>query len=115
MWLPLQVHGLARYRAALEEKLLLVRLFHARVQELGFEVGPEPDLSVSMFRWVPENEDANEFNRRLLQTILDDGRVFLSTTTIDGVFWIRVAAICFRTHVDRIEALLEVLERETQR
>lgn len=114
MWLPLQVHGLVRYRAALEEKLLLCRLFHARVQELGFEVGPEPDLSVAMFRWVPrDGSDADAFNRRLLTAILDDGRVFLSSTTIDGVFWIRVAVLCFRTHRDRIDAVLEVLERET--
>ena len=114
MWLPLQVHGLARFRAALEEKLLLCRLFHARVQELGFEVGPEPDLSVAMFRWAPrDGADATEVNKKLLRAILDDGRVFLSSTTIDGVFWIRLAVLCFRTHRDRIEAVLEVLERET--
>ena len=113
LWLPLQVHGLARYRAAIEEKLLLCRLFHARVQELGFEVGPAPDLSVAMFRWVPrDGSDANEFNARLLATILDDGRVFLSSTTVDGCFWIRVAVLCFRTHRDRIDAVLEVLARE---
>lgn len=117
MWLPLQVHGLARYRAALEEKRLLALLFYERVQALGFEVGPEPDLSVAMFRWVPEGADdaqANAFNQRLLGTILDDGRVFLSSTTVDGVFWIRVAVLCFRTHRDRIDAVLEVLERETR-
>ncbi len=116
LWLPLQVHGLARYRAALEEKLLLARLFHERVQELGFTVGPEPDLSVALFRWAdpPDGSDANAFNKRLLHAILDDGRVFLSTTTIDGVYWIRVAVLCFRSHRDRIEAVLEVLERETR-
>lgn len=115
MWLPLQLHGVARYRAALEEKLLLARLFHARVQELGFEVGPEPDLSVAMFRWVPrDGEDPTAANKRLLAAILEDGRVFLSTTTIDGVFWIRVAVLCFRTHRERIDAVLEVLARETR-
>ena len=114
MWLPLQVHGLRRFRAALEEKILLCRLFYARAKELGFEVGPEPDLSVAMFRWVPrDGADATDFNKRLLRTILEDGRVFLSSTTIDGVFWIRVAILCFRTHRDRVEAVLEVLERET--
>ncbi len=114
MWLPLQVHGVARFRAALEEKLLLARLFHGRVQELGFEVGPEPDLSVALFRWVPhDGSDATECNKRLLAAVLEDGRVFLSSTTIDGVFWIRVAVLCFRTHRERIEAVLEVLERET--
>ncbi len=115
MWLPLQVHGLVRYRAALEEKLLLARLFHARVQELGFAVGPEPDLSIALFRWTdpPDGSDANAFNNCLLHAILDDGRVFLSSTTIDGVFWIRVAVLCFRSHRDHIEAILEILERET--
>jgi glutamate/tyrosine decarboxylase-like PLP-dependent enzyme len=115
MWLPLQIHGLARYRAALEEKLLLCRLFHERVRALGFEVGPEPDLSVAMFRWVPrDGSPANPFNLALLDAVLEDGRVFLSSTTIAGVFWIRLAVLCFRTHADRIEAVLEVLERETR-
>ena len=114
MWLPLQLHGLARFRAALEEKRLLCRLFHQRVQGLGFEVGPEPDLSVAMFRWVPrDGSSADAFNRGLLRAILSDGRVFLSSTTIDGVFWIRLAVLCFRTHRDRIDAVLEILERET--
>lgn len=114
MWLPLQIHGLARFRAALEEKLLLCRLFHERVQDLGFEVGPQPDLTVTMFRWVPpDGSSANEFNQRLLRAVLADGRVFLSSTTISGVFWIRLAVLCFRTHRDRIEAVLEVLARET--
>jgi len=115
MWLPLQVHGLARYRAALEEKRLLCRLFHERVRALGCEVGPEPDLSVTMFRWVPrDGTDANAFNRRLHRAIRDDGRVFLSSTTIDGVYWIRLAVLCFRTHLERVEAALEVIERETR-
>ncbi|MEM6672419.1 MAG: aminotransferase class I/II-fold pyridoxal phosphate-dependent enzyme [Planctomycetota bacterium] len=112
LWLPLQLHGLRRYRAALEEKLILCRLFHARAIELGFEVGPEPDLSVALFRWVPpDGSDANEANAALLREIVDDGRAFLSSTTIDGVFWIRVAVLCFRTHRDRIEAVLEVMGR----
>ena len=115
MWLPFQLHGLGRYRAALEEKLLLCNLFHERAKAMGFEVGPQPDLSVALFHWVPrDGSDPNAFNQALLQKILDDGRVFLSSTTIDGVFWIRVAVLCFRTHRDRIEALLAVLARETK-
>jgi len=116
MWLPLQLHGLARYRAALREKLLLCRLFHERVGELGFAVGPPPALSVTMFRRVgPDGSPANDENKALLRAILDDGRVFLSSTTIDGVFWIRLAVLCFRTHRDRVEAVLELLARETRR
>ena len=48
LWLPLQLLGLAPFRAALEEKLLLARYFYGRIQALGFEVGPSPELSVVM-------------------------------------------------------------------
>jgi glutamate/tyrosine decarboxylase-like PLP-dependent enzyme len=114
-WLPLQLHGLARYRAALEEKLLLCRLFYERVQSLGFEVGPPPELSVAIFRWVPRDPArANELNRALLQHVLDDGRVFLSSTTIDGLFWIRIAVLCFRTHREQVDGLLELLAERTR-
>jgi len=40
--------------------------------------------------------------------------VFLSSTTIDGVFWIRLAVLCFRTHKERVDALLDVLAREVR-
>ena len=103
----LVLHGTERFAAALEEKALLARYFRARALELGFEVGPEPDLSVVLFRWSAG--DATATNQRILDAVLADGRVFLSSTTIDGVFWIRVAVLCFRTHRDRVDHLLEVL------
>ena len=111
MWLPLVLHGVARFRAALHEKHLLAVHFRARALALGFEVGPEPDLSVVLFRFAPHVGDTNELNRRLLAAVLDDGRVFLSSTTIEGVFWLRVAVLCFRTHLDRVEHVLGVLAR----
>ncbi len=44
MWLPLVLLGVAPFRAALEEKLLLARYAHQRLREAGFSVGPEPEL-----------------------------------------------------------------------
>lgn len=109
-WLPLQLLGLAPFRAALAEKRALAQYFHREVQRLGFEVGPEPDLSVVIYRYVPEQGDANEFNRRLTQYVQRDGRVFVSSTTIDGKVWLRLACLSFRTHLKHIDTLLEVLQ-----
>ena len=114
MWMPLKVLGIAAFRACLEEKLLLARYFYGEVQKLGFEVGPEPDLSVAIYRWVPEKGDANEFNLALTQAVHDDGRVFLTSTTIDGVVWMRMAALAFRTHLDRVDMALEVLQEKVK-
>ncbi|MFT5290115.1 MAG: aromatic-L-amino-acid decarboxylase [Planctomycetota bacterium] len=118
MWLPLVLHGTARFRAALMEKFLLARYFHGCARELGFEVGPVPDLSVALFRWVPRGhadlDAANAFNAELLQAVLKDGHVFLSSTRIEGVFWIRLAVLSFRTHRDRVDHVLGVIAKATE-
>lgn len=110
LWLPLKLCGLAPFRAALEEKLLLAQHFHDRIQRLpGFEAGAAPELSVVTFRFVPERGDADAFNERLVQEVRKDGRVFLTSSRLDGRFTLRLAALSFRTHLDTIELALEVL------
>ncbi len=110
LWLPLQLLGLAPFRAALAEKRALAQYFHREVQRLGFEVGPPPDLSVVIYRYAPRGRDANAFNRRLTQYVQRDGRVFVSSTTIEGQVWLRLACLSFRTHLKHIDTLLEVLQ-----
>lgn len=110
MWLPLKLHGIAPFRACLEEKLWLARYFRIRVAALGFEVGPEPDLSVIFFRYVPATGDADAFNQRLAQAIQRDGRIFISTTVLNGKFVLRFAALSFRTHKREADVLLDLLK-----
>ena len=115
VWLPLLLHGEAPFTACLREKLELARYFHREIEALGFEVGPEPPLSVVTYRWVPESGDADAFNRALIEETHRDGRVFLSSTTIDGTFLLRMAALAFRTHLDTIDLALEVLAEAVER
>ena len=119
LWLPLLLHGLAPFRAALEEKLLLARYFRARAAELGYEVGPEPDLSVVIYRYLPvamrkgdvprDPEAQNRINRRILERIHQDGRVFISSTLLDGFFTLRFACVVHRTHLETVDLLLALL------
>lgn len=115
LWLPLQLLGTAPFRAALQEKLLLARWFH---REIGgweeMETGPEPQLSVSLFRWVPEGVDADEANRRLVDYLHADGRVFLSSTRMEDAVWLRLAVLHYRTHLDTLHRTLEILEEATR-
>ena len=116
LWLPLTVFGLAPFRAALEEKLLLARWFHGRLAEMpGWVVGPEPDLSIVTYRYVPRRGDANEFNRRLLEAVREDGSVVISATELDGVYTLRLALLHYRSHLEDVERLLEILAREAAR
>lgn len=110
LWLPLKLHGLAPFRACLEEKLLLAKYFHAEVQKLGFESKIEPELSVVTYRYLPTSGDANEFNKKLLEAVVADGRVFISSTMLNGEFTLRFACLAFRTHLNTVDTLLEVLK-----
>ena len=116
LWLPLKLFGLAPFRAALSEKILLARYFHDKISQAGgFEAGPYPDLSVVTYRYLPERGDAGAFNQRLIQAIQKDGRIFISSTQIDGNFILRLAIGSFRTHLDDIDQALDVLKWTARR
>ena len=113
LWLPLKLAGVKPFRAILEEKMLLARYFYEKVQTInGIEVGPIPELSVVTFRYVPESGDPNDFNKRLVNEIQKDGRVFVSSTVLDGRFILRLAVLCFRTHLETIDQTLEILREK---
>jgi glutamate/tyrosine decarboxylase-like PLP-dependent enzyme len=112
LWLPLQIAGVAAFRAAQAEKLALARYFHARLAEMDrFDPGPEPQLSVVAFRYLPKSGDADEFNERLMRHIQQEGRVMMSGTRIDGAYRLRCAILCFRTHLEHVDDALDAVTR----
>jgi glutamate/tyrosine decarboxylase-like PLP-dependent enzyme len=114
LWLPLKLHGVAPFRASLEEKLLLTQYFYQEIQKIpGFEVGPEPELSVVTYWYVPSSGDINAFNQALIKEIHKDGRVFISSTMIDGRFTLRLAVLVFRSHLEEVDLLIEILKEKT--
>jgi glutamate/tyrosine decarboxylase-like PLP-dependent enzyme len=113
LWLPLKLLGVTPFRAALTEKIKLARYFHEQVRSMrGFEVGPFPDLSIVTYRYVPQRGDADEFNRRLMHAIQRDGRIFISSTRLNGKYVLRAAILCFRTHLDEVAETIETLRRK---
>jgi glutamate/tyrosine decarboxylase-like PLP-dependent enzyme len=115
MWFPLKLFGLKPFRASLAEKIWLARYFHRELGELeGFEAGPFPDLSIVTFRYIPADGDADNANRRLLQAVHEDGKVFITSTRIEGRFTLRLAVLNFRTHRETIDYLLDLLRNVTR-
>lgn len=109
VWLPLQIHGVEPFIACLEEKLLLLTYFRNKLSELGFSLGPEPDLSVSYF-WYPFDTDTDEKNKQLMREIHADGSVFLSSSVINQRFVIRIAILAFRTKKETIDEAIEMIQ-----
>ena len=111
LWLPLQIHGIEPFIASFDEKLLLTTYFRNQLVELGFKVGPKPDLTISYF-WYPSKElNENEFNEKLIEFIHINGDVFLSTTKIKGKFVIRMAILSIRTKKATIDTAIRMIEK----
>lgn len=110
MWLPLKLQGIAPFKACLEEKMELAQYFYTKIKAMGFEVGPAPVLSTVIFRFLPKDKEANEFNAAIVKAIHQDGRIFISSTTLNSQFYMRVAVLSFRTHKKEIDLLLEIIQ-----
>ena len=116
LWLPLKLIGVAPFRAMLSEKLLLTRYAWQRLQSTpGFEVGPEPELSILVFRYIDVDGDVDEFNRKLVEALRRDGTIFLTSTLIDNVYMLRLSILSYRTHIDTIDLAIDVIRREVEK
>ena len=114
LWLPLKLLGTKPFAAALEEKLLLAKYFYREIQKLGFEVECAPDLSVVTYRWIPKTGDPDAFNKRLVEEVLKDGRIFISSTILNGKYTLRLAILSFRTHLKTIKLTLKILQEKVE-
>jgi aromatic-L-amino-acid decarboxylase len=116
LWLPIMLHGVDAFRAALDEKLALTRTaYEALRADARFEMVDEPQLSVVAFRLrAPEGKDANALNRELLDRVNARRRVFLSSTTLAGKLTLRICVVSFRTHEDRVKDAVDALKGEAR-
>ena len=64
------------------------------------------------FRFVPDRGDADVFNQRLIEAVRTDGKVFISSTQINGKFVLRLAVLHFRTHLNQVDYVLSFLKRK---
>jgi len=114
MWLPLQIHGLAPFKAALREKLLLTKHYCNELRKINnIRIINEPKLSIFAYRYedlsLSEKEN-NLINKKLVEEIHQDGKIFLSSTTIQNQICLRIAILSFRTHLYEINIALSEIK-----
>ncbi len=113
VWLPFKMAGAAAFRDALDEKLDLTQWATDELRGIpGIEIVAEPQLSIVAFRLAVSGSDPeteNRVNREFLDRINAMRRVYLTGTTLDGRFVLRICVLSFRTHIDRMhEALANI-------
>jgi glutamate/tyrosine decarboxylase-like PLP-dependent enzyme len=109
LWTSLKVHGLERYRAALEEKLILAQLAHRGLTALErIETLPAPELSCVAFRVRGEGDEATA---ALHTRVLERGRIHISSTRLWGRLYLRLCVLSFRSHRADVEEAIAEIER----
>lgn len=107
VWLPLKLFGWDTFTQYLDEKIDLCGQAFDAVKSLNhIEIMSTPQLSTFAFRLAPADilstTALNALNKDFLARINQQRKIFLSGTTIDGIFMIRVCVLCFRTHEKHI-------------
>ena len=78
--------------------------------EPDFEITTEPVLSLFSFRFNPGNgADLDELNLRLVNTINDDGRIYLTQSNHDGIFVIRFVAGHFDMEAKEMDVAFDTI------
>jgi aromatic-L-amino-acid decarboxylase len=113
LWLPLHLHGVAAFRAALDEKLDLARYAYDELSADPYlAVLGRPVLSILVFHVrLPgrPTTDEDEATAELLRRVNAEQRTFLSSTRVAGRHVGRMAVLNHRTDQDRVaEAVASV-------
>jgi glutamate/tyrosine decarboxylase-like PLP-dependent enzyme len=115
VWMILKVRGVEAIAAVIAGNVALRGRLDARV---AAEPRLEPlgsELSITCFRYVPEGwsdgEALNGLNRRILETLNAEGRVYMSPTTLDGRYSLRAAIVNFRTAAPDVDFLVDEVLR----
>ena len=112
LWLPLHLHGVDAFVAALDEKLDLASYVFEQLSAIPeLEVPWSPDLSLVVFR-PRGGTDAD--SERMLDAINASGRVWLSAAPIRGRLFLRICILSHRSRPDRIHELVDII-REVSR
>lgn len=107
VWLPLQLHGVAAFRSALDGSLDLAAHAYRRISHLvGIRALWEPDLSIVAFGF---DDDATGLEA--MRRVNEDRHNHISSTEVDGRFVLRLAILNRRTTIDDVDHAIDLIEK----
>jgi glutamate/tyrosine decarboxylase-like PLP-dependent enzyme len=120
VWLALRQVGRKGYERMISDDIRLAAHLFRLVQEHPELQAFTRNLSIATFRYVPADltagpaeveEYLNKLNEELLGRLQKSGEAFPSNALIGGKYLLRVCIVNFRTSLEDIEALPEIVSR----
>lgn len=99
IWFLIRAHGLEGLRSMIRNHVNWSEKLAQKIAAApDFELVTNPMLSLFSFRYAPSGvTDLDDLNQRLVNTINDDGRIYLTQTRVDGKLVIRFQVGQFET------------------
>jgi glutamate/tyrosine decarboxylase-like PLP-dependent enzyme len=122
VWMSLRQAGRDGYLKMIGDDIRLARHLHSLASTHPELEAISCGLSITTFRYVPEelwplvgSDETEEYLNRLNQDILSrievGGEAFLSNAVVDGKFVLRACIVNFRTSLEDVEAVPELVAR----
>lgn len=112
VWAVMRRIGLAGYRDLWRQDLACAAALRRQVAaHPKLALVGESDLSIVCFRYVPARGEPGPFNRKLVDRIQKDGRIFVAGTAVDDTYCLRAAMLNVRTTEEDVSlAIATVVE-----
>lgn len=116
-WITLQQAGKNGYIKMIGDDIKLAKRLFELAQDHKELEAVSNHLSIVSFRYIPEGFDLksdssnylNQLNEAILNLIQGGGEAFVSNAVIDNKYCLRVCIVNFRTTIEDIEALVEIV------
>jgi glutamate/tyrosine decarboxylase-like PLP-dependent enzyme len=116
VWMSLQRYGTRAVGSWVEANVEQARRLHDRaVAHADFEPATTPRMSAVCLRFVSgtmSEEERADLHDRVARRVEESGRFWISTTVLKGRTWFRVNPVNFRTRLEDMDALFDLLARE---
>ncbi|MEM7241185.1 MAG: pyridoxal-dependent decarboxylase [Pseudomonadota bacterium] len=111
IWFLIRAHGLDGLREMIRNHVAWAQELEAKIDALpDFKVVTKSRWSLFTFQYCPKGQDANDATQQLLARINEDGRIYLTQTSIDGHYVIRFACGTFDCAREDVMSVFDVLE-----
>ncbi|REK15701.1 MAG: aminotransferase class V-fold PLP-dependent enzyme [Actinobacteria bacterium] len=107
VWLPLQLHGVAPFRKALDDALDVAEHGYERVRQLdGIRANWKPDLSIVAFGFEDDT-----VGREAMRRVNEDRVTHISSTEVEGRFILRLAVLNRRTTIEDVDHAIDMIQK----
>ena len=118
VWLALRQVGRDGYVQMLRDDIRLTRAMWEAVDRHPDLEAVHCELSIATFRYAPKSmpeDQYDRFNEQLLEELKASGELFVSNALTDGRFLLRACIVNFRTTLEDVEAVPEIVVRHAER